>query len=146
MNKSELYWLKNKNDIERDVIVDKIENGKFQVLEYGKFYPILNNGYLIENSIAEILKEYVPEQIGSMKKVTVWRKATDEVWDNYSEIQIKINLNLEQLKNAKFDDYRIYHLMHNDIYISSKLKDKLIAECEKANELEFANDWPKYAG
>lgn len=146
MYKTELYWLKNRNDTEKDVVVDKIEEEKFRVLEFGKFYPILNHGYLVDNSIAEVLQKYVAEQIELVKKVTIWRKSTDEVWHNYSEIQIKNHLDLQKFKSAKFDGYRIYHLMYNDIYVSHELKDKLIAESGKANEIEFINEWPMYAG
>lgn len=145
MNKSELYWLKNKNDIEKDVIVDKIENGKFRVLEYGKFHPILCGGYLVDNSIAEILQKYVPEQIESSNKVIIWRKATDETWNNYSELQIKNHLDLKEFESAKFDGLRVYQLMHNQIYISSELKEKFISECKKILELEFSTEWPLYA-
>lgn len=146
MNKPELYLLTNKNNNEKDVIVDKIEEGKFRVLEFGKFHPILNNGYLIDNSIAEILKKYVSEQIEFAKNVIIWRKATNETWNNYSEIKIKNHLNLEQFKSAEFNGNRIYHLMNNDIYISSELKNKLISDCKKINELEFIKELPLYAG
>ncbi len=144
MNKSELYWLKNKNDIEKDVIVDRIENGKFRVLEYGKFYPILCGGYLVDNSITEILLKYVPEQIESSNKVMIWRKATDETWNNYSELHIKNHLDLEDFEDAKFDGLKIYLLMHNQIFISSELKEKFISECKKIQEIEFSNEYPLY--
>jgi hypothetical protein len=144
MNKPNLYWLKNKS-IEKDILLDKVNDGKFRVLEFGKFQPILCGGILIDNSIAEVFQKYVPEQIGSINKVIIWRKSTAETWANYSEIQIKNHLDLKTFKSAKFDGFRIHQLYYDAIYISSDLKDKLISECEKVNELEFINERPLYA-
>jgi hypothetical protein len=145
MHKPELYWIRNKYYTEKEVLVDKIGENKFRILEFGKFYPILSQGCLIDNCIAEVLQKYVPEQIELLKKVTIWRKATNEIWSNYSEIQIKNHLDLKEFESAKFDGFRIYHLMHNDIYVSSELKEKLLAEYGSASEIEFVNEWPKYA-
>jgi hypothetical protein len=143
----ELYKLVNKNYyLEKEVLVDKFGQDSYRVLEFGKFYPILGNGYLIENSVAEILEKYVFEQIGFMNNVTVWRKATNQVWDNYSEISLKNHLRLDELTGASSDGYRIYHLVHDAIYVSTALKDRLMEECSIADELEFTNEWPLYGG
>lgn len=144
MNKPNLYWLKNKS-IEKQVLLDKVNDGKFHVLEFGNFQPILCSGTLIDNSIAAVFLKYVPDQIGLVNKVIICRKSTEETWVNYSEIEIKNHLDLETFKNAKFDGFRIYQLYYDAIYISSDLKDKLISECEKVNELEFINERPLYA-
>ena len=147
MDKPNLYWLTNHEYyLEKVVLVDKLSDEKYRVLEFGKFKPILQSGILVDTRIAEILSKYVPDQIDSVNKVTIWRKSTDETWNNYSKIEIKHNLNLENFKSAKYDGFRIYLLMFNEIYISSALKEKLIAEYEKINELDFINEWPKYAG
>jgi len=143
MNKPNLYWIKNKST-EKQVLLDKVNDGKFRVLEFGNFQPILCGGTLIDNSIAEVFIKYVPDQIGSVKKVIIWRKSTEEVWNNYSEIEIKNHLDLETFKNAKFDGFKIHQLYYDAIFISSDLKNKLISECEKVNELEFIDEIPLY--
>lgn len=145
MDKTKLYWLTNHEDYrEKSVITDKISEHKYRVLEFGKFKPILNDIQLIDNSVVEILKKHASDQIEVINRVAIWRKSTDEVWTNYSEIVLKNNLTLKSFPDAKHDGFRIYLLMNDRIYISSDLMDKLISECEKINELDFIKDWPLY--
>ena len=147
MDKSNLYWLTNKEDYcEKTVIVDKINENKYRVLEFGQFKPILHGGHLIDNSIAAILNKYAADQITAINQVIIWRKSTDETRTDYSEIELKHQLDLETFKTAVYDGYRIYLLMDNQIYISAALMDKLISEYGKANELGFIKEWPLYAG
>lgn len=146
MNKPNLYWLTNKNR-EKEVHVDKINDNKYSVLEFGAFKPIITSTLvLVDNSIAAILHKYVSEQISPSNKVTIWRKSTDETWTNYSEIEVSNKLDLESFENAKYDGFRIYQLPFNELYISAALKEKIESEYERSIELDFTNDWPQYAG
>lgn len=144
MRKSNLYQLNNKK-VAKGVLLDKIEENKYRILEFGEFMPILNGGNLVNNSIAEILQKYVPEQIESVKKVIIWRKSTSETWTNYCEIEVKNHLDLETYESAEFDGFRIYQLYYDAICISPSLKDKLISEYANVDELDFINDFPNYA-
>ena len=133
MNKPTLYWLTNHDyNHEKEVLVDKISEGKYRVLEFGKFKPILCSGCLVDNSIAVVLSKYVPDQIGKVNKVTIWRKATDQTWTNYSEIEIKNALDLENFNTAEHDGFRIYLLMYNDIYIFFGIKGKATLRMRKS--------------
>jgi hypothetical protein len=147
MDKSNLYWLRNHEDyLDKDLLLYELSGSNYRIFQFGKFKPILHNGLLVENRIAEILTKYVGDQIRFTNKATIWRKSTDEKWTNYSEIGIKNNLELDNFQNAKYDGLRIYSLMYEHIFISSELKEKLIAEYEKINELDFINDCPLYGG
>ena len=143
MSKSYLYQLYNK-ELGKKVLVDKIEENKYRILEFGIFKPILNGGFLVNNSIVRIFQKYVPEQIQTVREVIIWRKSTNETWTNYSEIELKNHLDLETYKNVELDGYKIYNLYNDIICVSSLLKDKLISEYENLDELEFNNDWPCY--
>jgi len=144
MRKTNLYQLNNK-EFGKEVLLDKIEESKYRILEFGKFKPILNGGNIVHNSIAEIFQKYVPEQIEAVNNVIIWRKSTSETWTNYSEIEVKNHLDVETYENAEFDGFRIYQLYYDVICISSSLKDKLISEYVNVDELNFINDWPTYA-
>ncbi|MCB9261275.1 MAG: hypothetical protein H6607_02710 [Flavobacteriales bacterium] len=142
-----LFALENQcdpNKFGKEVHLDKISDDMYRVSEFGIFKPILEGGNLVDNSIAEILCKYVADQISSIKEVKIWRKSTDETWNNYSEIIYKNHLNLKNIKRVKSDGFRIYQLYFDRIYVSSNLKEKLILECEKSDKLEFDNEFPMY--
>lgn len=148
MEKSNLFCLTDNDNghHEREVLLDKMSDQKFRVLEFGKFKPVLCNGTLVEESIAEVLQKYVPDQIGQVTPVIIWRKSTDETWTNYCEIEVRNHLDLDNFGNARYDGYRIYHLMYDSLYISPALKDKFILEHKKIDGLNFVNEWPTYGG
>ena len=58
---------------------------------------------------------------------------------------MKNHLDLENFKNAEFEGFKIYQLFYDSIYISQALKDKLVSECEKLNDLDFIREFPRYA-
>ncbi|MFK7000279.1 hypothetical protein V3Q90_05575 [Flavobacterium oreochromis] len=140
-----LFLFTNKRSFEKEVQLDKISETKYRILEYGEFRPILHGGKIIENAIAEILIKHVPEQISSITKITIWRKSTNETWDNYSELKLKNHLDLVSFKNANSDGLKIYQLFYDSLYISSDLKDKIISEYQSVNSINFINKWPTHA-
>lgn len=145
MRESNLFNLKNKI-LGGNILLNKISDDTYRILEFGEFKPMLANGHLIENSLAEILKKYVSDQIYSFKKVAIWRKATNETRNDYIEINFTNNINLENFNEAEFDGFRIYKLLNESIYVSPSLKEKIVQEYEKISELEFENREPLYVG
>lgn len=144
MANGKIKFISNYRNFNKEVVLDRISDGKFRVLEFGDLKPILYGGNLVSNAIAVIFKKYVPEQIDSVKNVTIWRKSTGETWTNYSEIRFKNQLDLENFEKVAFDRLRVYQLMHDHIYISKELMDKFMSEYVNIEELEFENNWPIY--
>lgn len=119
----------------------KVKENEFCVKELGEFNPILE-GLIIEKELADLINKVVPEQIEVFKKVNIYRKATNESWNNYYLVIAKNNLELEDFEFAEYDDLRFYSFMYSSIYISGDLKKLIESEYSQIKKIEFVKERP----
>ena len=157
MLKNLLYWLcehgtscdnddwsiGQKREYTKPVSLIKLKDGRYQLIELGKFKPILDvhECFLIDNRIADLLEKYVSDQI-KLSKVLVFRKATGQEWENYSELIIKNEIMYEEYYKYESTKLEIYRLDKGGIYVSSELKEKIQTALDSEMDLEFKRGLP----
>jgi hypothetical protein len=140
-----LYKIINKSkadSYEKEVSLKQLQDEKdFWVREYGVFGVILDN-VLIDNDLGDILKKYIPEQI-QLFPCNVMRRSTNEIWENYSVLELYNDLTLEDFHRpaTDFEGLKIFWFMEN-IYINRELKNIIEKYFKKVDELEFDNHYP----
>ena len=155
------YWLCNKGttcdsdnfegittiELIDKVSLIKLKDGRYQVSEIGTFRPILD-GYdysLIDNRIGEVLQKYVSEQI-EVSQIEIFRRATDEKWNNYSELKMKNEIDYKDYYNTESSGLKIYKILNGLVYVSSDLKDLIKKELNALTNIEFKRGLPIMGG
>lgn len=154
------FWLCNKgttcdsDDFEnsenlefiKEVSLIKLKDGKYQISEIGAFRNILD-GYeyaLIDNKIADILRKYVSDQI-ELNQITIFRRATNEEWLNYSELKIKKEIEYKNYYNTESTGINIYKILSGLIYVSTELKSLIEKELTDLTDIELKRGLPLMA-
>ena len=161
MNSNLPYWFCNKGttcdtdhfesgqiiECIKEVSLTRLKDGRFQILEFGAFRNILEgpNYLIVDNTIAEVLKNHVPEQI-KVNPITVFRRATGETWTNYSEFIPLREIDYLDYYTTVSSGLKIYHMMLSMIYVSQDLKIILERELADFSDLEFKQGIPVMAG
>lgn len=147
--KISLYSINNFNYYnKKEVSLLRETENVFRIIEYGEFKPILNSGpyLLLENQLAQIFKNLASEQLLSYHEVEIFRKSTNEKWNNYTEIVFKTNLEINDFDNVDSTGLKIYSFLYNNIYLTELFKNKIIESYSNADQIGFSNDRPFLAG
>ncbi len=162
MSSKSLYWFRNfkgayfdtntsENSLEFRIDLDvgliKLKNNEYLYTQKGIFRNIiitLDDTILIDKRIGDILKKYVSDQI-ELTDTKIYRKSTNECWNNYYELEIKNKFNFNDYHRIKSNEVEIYKLINVHIYVSFKLKEKIESEVEEL-EVEFKQSLPVRIG
>lgn len=146
-NKIALYEIRNVDH--GQVWLMEIGNtNMYQIIEFGEFIPILDRGsyLLFEEELAMVFQKYVPEEILFFEKVKIFRRSTNEEWDNYVSIVFKKNVELNDFRNLDSSGLKVYSFQYQNIYISKELKNLIIQEYKDSVKLNFINEAPINSG
>lgn len=141
-----LYRIHNKKTIDKEVqLIQFKREENFWVKEYGVFGIILDD-VLIDNDLGDIFKKYVPDQM-KLYKTKVIRRATNEVWENYSALELHNDLTLDDFQRPRtdFEGLKIFWYM-GGTYVNNELKNIIEVEFKRVKELEFDNRIPIIVG
>ena len=130
----------------KEVSLIKLKDGRYQVSEMGVFRNIINGHEhtLVENKIVDILKKYISSQI-EIIPITIFRRATNEKWINYSELIIKNQIDLKEYYNTNSNGVNIYIIKGVGIYVSNDLKNILKKELIDDSDIEYKIGLPLMA-
>ena len=93
----------------------RTDPASYKVIQFDEMTPILygSDYTLIENRFLKAFDQMLMDQI-IITPVTIYRKATEEVWNNYSELIIKNQLvfnTLEQIDPNSHEIFNYYGLI-----------------------------------
>jgi len=136
MNQNLPYRICNKETTswQKEVNLFKLDDGRFQVTEWGVFKSIIyfDGCILIEKDISELLKKYVSNQI-KLTNIIIFRKATNEEWRNYYELEITNEIEYENFDSLSLQIALIY----DNLYVSSNLKNLMVKNLLDTSNIEF---------
>ena len=144
-----LFSINNFNYYQKkEVSLLREDENVFRIIEYGEFKPILNNGpyLLFENQLAQVFKNLASEQILRYNEVEIFRQSTNEKWSNYIEIVFKTNLQIDDFDIVDSTGLKVYSFLHESIYVTELLKNRIIESYSNADQIEFNNDRPFLSG
>lgn len=141
MFETQLYRIRNKriSDEIKEVKLIQFNGEEWYVKEFGEFGIILDN-VLIDNDLGFLLEKYVSEQM-ELFPVKIRRKVTNEIWENYSALELFNELTLDDFDRNYFEGCKIFFFMEG-FYITKELKNIIEIDFYKANKLEFDNQRP----
>jgi len=131
----------------KEVSLIKTKDGRYQVSEFGAFRNLLD-GFdyaLIENKISQILQKYVSNQV-EVSQTVIYRRATNEEWNNYSELKIKNKIEFKEYYNTESFGLKIYGILNGLVYVSSDLKVLIENELDNSTDIEFKRGLPLMTG
>ncbi|WP_439479986.1 hypothetical protein [Chryseobacterium aquaticum] len=144
-----LYSINNFNYYQKkEVSLLREDENVFRIIEYGDFKPILNQGpyLLFENQLAQVFKNLASEQILRYNEVEIFRQSTKEKWNNYTEIVFKTNLQIDDFDIVDSTGLKVYSFLHESIYVTELLKNRIIESYSNADQIAFSNDRPFLSG
>lgn len=131
----------------KEVGLFKLKTGDFQFTTEGDFKTILS-GYdyiLVKSRIANLLTENAPEHLRS-RPVKIFRKATGEEWLDYSEIEIKNEIEFWKYFETDCPGISVYHMMNSMILISPELKTIIEDYIDEETRIKLKQELPIMGG
>lgn len=115
----------------------KNSDGYYQVMKYD-FMGLILEGYdvlLIKEELVPFIQS-LPEDEITIEKTKIIRKATNESWENYYELDVKYSINTE---NSDTLLKQIVKFQNEYLFVSTAFKEKL--EAHFGSYLSFSKGW-----
>src|SRR5688572_32809152 len=79
----------------------KETDGRFRVIEFGEFVPLLDGGdyILIDKKFVSAFDSLLKNEV-EIKPVSIYRMATGDEWNNYSQLIIHQSLNPDNIQTT----------------------------------------------
>ena len=124
----------------------RLKSGNFQVTSPGQFDAIMGNQLytLVNTELAQLIQGFAPEQI-QYRPVQISRRATQEIWEEYSEVRFARLLKYEDYESTSCNGIQLFYMPHNMIYVSPELK-ALLEPHVAAYGLTFKQELPFMVG
>ena len=121
----------------------KEDNQVFRVIQFGEFLPIMVgiDYTLIDNSLIKVFEALSSSEL-EIEPVKIFRKATNEWWNDYSELLIKEHIDPENIKYADKTKGSIWQYFQY-IFVSEKLKERLESIAE--DQIMFSAGFSHFA-
>jgi uncharacterized protein YlxW (UPF0749 family) len=133
--------------VDPEVTLYKLESGDFRVSEIGKFKVILSGDdyILLRRDIAKLIDDLLPTGL-KLINVKIHRIATNEVFDNYSELLISNEIQFDNYYDLKVSGLNIYKMFDSLIYVTRDLKDEIIKNIPELKGVTFTQGLPVASG
>ena len=121
----------------------KEDNQVFRVIQFGEFIPIMVgiDYTIIDNSLIKVFEALSSSEL-EIEPVKIFRKATNEWWNGYSELLIKEHIDPENIKYADETKGSIWQYFQY-IFVSEKLKERLESIAE--DQIMFSAGFSHFA-
>lgn len=137
-----IYFVQNR--VSSSVNFWRTDDGRFQMIQAGKMTLLMTGSdyTIVHYSFAKVFEDLLSDEI-EIQPIQIIRPSTGEVWNEYSELQIKEYIDPEKISMLSGHEHDVWQYRHS-LFVSKRIKEKI--ELLFTNKFDFFEGFSAHGG